>query len=715
LIAAAVAALARVALVRRERVAWACIAGALVLWAAGETYWWETVANLNPQPFPTAADAMWLAFYPLSYAGLVALARPRIRRVRPSACLDGVVGALCLAGIGSAVVLPPILAGQGSTLAVATNLAYPIGDMLSLAFLSVVLALTGWRPGRALIVLGAGFAVAAVADSLYLYRIATDTFTPGTALDSIWPAAMLLIAFAAWQRPSPPPSGEERWIVLTVPLFFALAALILLVVGAIWGIPALAVAFAAAAVLVAMIRGLLTVRENLALVESRRRQALVDQLTGLPNRRLLIDRAEQALLASRRAGDRGALMLMDLDRFKEVNDTLGHHAGDRLLRDVGERLSGALRAGDTVARLGGDEFAVLLPEVRDAPAAAAVAEHLLRTLARPIPVEGLLLETEASIGIALFPDHGDDVDQLLRRADIAMYAAKTSHTRLQVFHPRHDRHSPERLELVGTLGAAISGGELEVHYQPKVDLDGLRVIGAEALVRWRHPERGLLAPAEFVPLAEQTALMRPLTLYVLEQALATCAGWRRMGLDLSVSVNVSARHLADARLPYDVAELLERHDVPPDRLELEITEGTLMGDRRRATGLLRRLAERGVALAIDDFGTGYSSLSYLRDLPVHVLKIDKSFVLSMIASDDDRVIVRSTIELAHSLGLRVVAEGIETEEALEALRGLGCDLGQGYHLSRPLPPEAFEAWMAGHRASQWGEPRERAASPSAPA
>jgi diguanylate cyclase (GGDEF)-like protein len=384
---------------------------------------------------------------------------------------------------------------------------------------------------------------------------------------------------------------------------------------------------------------------------------------------------------------------MDLDQFKEVNDTLGHHSGDLLLREVGARLRAMLRETDTVARLGGDEFGVLLPDVADLGDVIATAEKLLEELTKPFLLDGLPVEVTASVGIAAYPDHGENGVSLLQRADVAMYVTKESRCGVSTYQADQDGYSRDRLSLFGDLRRAIDEGELVLHYQPKVDLRTDEVCGAEALVRWVHPERGLVPPDEFIPVAERTGLIRALSCWVLRTAAVQCDTWRRAGLDLSVAVNLSARDLHDTALPDEVARLLATLSLPASALELEITESTIMADPVRAMEVVRRLHDMGVRLAIDDFGTGYSSLAYLKRLPVHDIKIDKSFVTEMDADEHDLAIVRSTIELARNLGLEVVAEGVETDAALQQLSELGCHRAQGYLIARPAPAEVFTAWM----------------------
>jgi diguanylate cyclase (GGDEF)-like protein len=423
------------------------------------------------------------------------------------------------------------------------------------------------------------------------------------------------------------------------------------------------------------------------------RLALRDPLTDLPNRVLVRERAQQAIRAARRSGSRVAVMVVDLDRFRVINDALGHEAGDALLTKIGSRLQTALRETDTVARLGADEFAVLLPEVADSGAVSLTAQRLLKTLEFPFPVGGVSVEVEASIGIATYPEHGEDVDGLIQRADMAMYVAKDAGTGHELYVEERDRYSPDRLALLSELRGAIQRGELILHYQPKADLRSGRVVGMEGLVRWEHPERGLLLSDDFVPLAEPTGLIGPLTRHVIDQALRECRSWRDGGIDLHVAVNLSARNLEDPRLPDLVARSLERWGLEPDALVLEITESAILQEPVKALQVVTELAGMGVRLMIDDFGTGYSSLAYLRRLPVSALKIDKSFVMGMLREENDAVIVRSTIDLGRNLGLEVVAEGVESAELWTRLSALGCDVAQGFHLSMPLPPEDVPRWL----------------------
>ena len=425
-----------------------------------------------------------------------------------------------------------------------------------------------------------------------------------------------------------------------------------------------------------------------------RHQALHDSLTDLPNRTLFHDRIEQELRHVRRERVLGAVLLIDLDRFKEVNDTLGHQKGDHLLKEIGVRMRATLRDSDTIARLGGDEFGVLLPGLGHAGGATDAAKKIRSALDHDFVVDELPVHIDASVGIALYPEHGEDVDMLLQHADVAMYEAKKKHSGYEVYSVDHDPYNPVRLAMVGELKKALQDNQVLLHYQPKVDLETGKIVGAEALVRWEHPTRGLLAPAEFVPMAERTGLIKPLSRHVLNMALSQCREWRDEGFDLKVSVNLSTRDLLDPHLPQDVSQLLSRWRLPAASLELEITESTMMVDPQRSLEVLKRLHNMGIALSIDDFGTGYSSLAYLKELPVNELKIDRTFVEAMTSNRGDAFIVRSTIDLAHNLRLQVVAEGVEDQQTMDELADLGCNVAQGFHLSRPLPPQEFTTWLA---------------------
>ncbi|NTV39131.1 MAG: EAL domain-containing protein [Demequinaceae bacterium] len=448
------------------------------------------------------------------------------------------------------------------------------------------------------------------------------------------------------------------------------------------------------------------IRDSRRLVDVERARAvhdsLHDALTGLPNRTLLAQRCDLALEVGASAGSTTGMLLIDLDRFKDINDTFGHHYGDGLLAQIGPRLQGCLREGDTIARLGGDEFAVLLPDIGDLQAATAIAESLRRALESPFAVEGVVLDIEASVGIVLSGEHGRNSTALLQHVDIAMYLAKSRNLGVFVYDPELDKHSPRKLALLGDLRRAIDGGELFLHFQPKISIGTGEVIGAEALVRWNHPTRGVLFPDTFVPIAEHSGLIGPMTRVILAEALAQARRWCDEGRPLPIAVNLSARNLLDDDLPQQVATLLDSYKVPASLLKLEVTESAIMSDPMGAARRLRVMADLGVRISIDDFGAGYTSLGHLKSLPITELKIDKSFVLAMGDDASDALIVHSVVDLGHNLGLTIVAEGVENAAALEQLATYGCDAAQGYFICRPIPADAFDEWFIEYRAVRVG-------------
>jgi diguanylate cyclase (GGDEF)-like protein len=417
-----------------------------------------------------------------------------------------------------------------------------------------------------------------------------------------------------------------------------------------------------------------------------------DALTNLPNRVLFRDRVAQAIRNAKRGKQKLAVMLLDIDRFKEINDTIGHYNGDRLLKQMALRLSGVIRESDTLARLGGDEFAILLPSIETNDDAANVARKIRNALRSPFILAELSIDVQASIGAVLFPEHGEEVDTLIQRVDVAMYVAKQDNAGFVVYSQKLDQYSPQRLTLIGELRQAIENDLLLLHYQPKLDTRTDRITEVEALVRWNHPIHGMMPPEDFISLAERTGLIKHLTRWVLKHALQQGAIWRGQGIDIRIAVNLSTRNFLDPDFPEVITGLLAAYDFPPELLMLEITETTIMTDPDYSIGAINRITQIGVQFSIDDFGTGYSSLSYLKKLPLSELKIDKSFVLEMMTDDNDAVIVHATIELAHNLGLKVVAEGVENKAIMEKLKNLGCDVLQGFEISKPIAAKDFVNW-----------------------
>lgn len=492
--------------------------------------------------------------------------------------------------------------------------------------------------------------------------------------------------------------------------FELLAAASLLLLG-----PILAVAVQTRPALIPLVLvPLYAVYRMSRLSAEQERLALLDPLTGRANRKALVRavteqvsaHAEHAAAAQGRHQESGepgllALLLLDLDRFKHINDALGHAVGDRLLVEVGNRLATAIRPTDVLARLGGDEFAILAGGLRDVAQARTLADRIAAALREPVTLDGLPLDVDAAIGIACFPRHGLDFATLLRHADVAMYDAKHRGDTVAVYAPESDHNSPERLSLLADLRRVLEGageaGELALYYQPQIALDSGEVVGVEALLRWRHPRRGMVDPEELIRVAEQSAVMRLLTRRVVEDVTEQLAKWSAAGLQLRAAINVSVRDLHTGEIVDQVRERLARHDLPASRIQLEITEGALMADPRRVLSTIAQLDRLGVAIALDDFGTGYSSLQHLRRLPLAEVKIDRSFVLAMAADTDDAAIVRSVIELAGALGLRVVAEGVEDERTWRLLHAAGCRVAQGWFFARPMPAEDLVGWLSRYR------------------
>jgi len=664
----------------------------LALYGAGNVFWTVFVRTQDPEPFPSAADALWLSFYVCAFVALWLIVREIAEGVPVSLWLDGVVGGLAVAGVAAAFI-GPILAVTGGNLAeVVTTLAYPLLDVLLLLVATALVALFQWRPPMSLWFLVGGLVIFSYADAAYLFSASNGTYQPGELNDGVWVVATLLIGFApGWAERS---SGVllPDWVRLGLPIGATLCALAALVYGTgnNHALNWVAIVLCATTIVSALARLIVTFREATSLAHSHQ-LAHTDELTGLGNRRSFYDNADLHLSAGIGTG---AMLLLDLDRFKEVNDSLGHHAGDNLLRLVADRLRMNLDGScELLTRLGGDEFAVLLVGV-DAHDAESVALGIRSALEPPFSVDGVTLRVNASIGISLFPGHGTEVSALLRRADIAMYQAKATRVGFHVYTQATDAlHEPHRLRTLEELRSAIFGRTLELHYQPKLHAKTLAVTGVEALVRWQHPMRGLLLPDAFLPLVEDTGLMQDLTDAVLGLSLDQVQAWRDAGRHLSVAVNLSASSFVDSELPQRVwSALCDRH-LPADALELEITEEFLMGDRQRARDILSELRGLGIRVAVDDFGTGYSSLAYLRELPIDELKLDRSFVKPMATDPRAAAIVRSTIDLAHSLGMTMVAEGVEDEFTAAQLALASCDTVQGFHFSTALPALELERWM----------------------
>ena len=638
LLAGAVASLVAALRGREPRAARVALALALAAAAAG-----------YPAGEPEAAAIAGCA---LAIVAVVLLVHARLGTIDRLSWLDAAMGAFAFAGLA-------VETGAGAAEAIAAG------------GVAAGLALCRWRPGWALVLVLVG--LAALGAGIVLA-----------------PVAAVAVAVAAWVRERPAGPGPEfSPVVLAAILGFATIALGLLALGQLIAIDGLAIALASATWVAGMARAGITVVERL---RETRTQALTDDLTGLGNRRHLVDTLHAAVAGGDEPEGELALLVIDLDGFKELNDTLGHHAGDEVLRQIGPRLKQLLRGEDTLARLGGDEFAVILRPGDEASASTA-GLRLRAALEHPFAVGGIRVHIDASVGIALYPEHAGDAMGLLQRADVAMYQAKRMRTGHEVYLAGRDRHSRQRLALVGELGGALQAGQLVLHYQPQADLRTGAVRGVEALVRWEHPERGLLGPGHFLPLVEQSGLTRALTAFVLDRALEEMSRLRRSGHDLSVAVNLGPADLLDLGLPSEVERLLDRHGVAPDRLEIEVSEEIVMADVERTVDVLVGLRAIGVRTALDDFGAGRAGLGHLKELHVDVLKIDRSFVMRVSEDARDAAIVRSLVDLGRRLGVRVIAEGVDGAECCDLLAEWGCDEIQGHYLARPMPAADLELWL----------------------
>ena len=601
----------------------------------------------------TDRDGLIVAGCGVAVAAIVHLVLAPLGTIDRQSWLDAVMGACATAGLAIAL--------DGAAV-----------DAVGAGGVAAGLGLCRWRPGRNVLLALVGLAALAAGPWLS-------------------PVAALAMGAAAWlPEPPPRPAPEFSPIVLAAILTFATIALGLLTAGQFTDIDDVAILLAIATVLAGMARAGLTV---IARLRETRAQALTDDLTGLGNRRHLVDTLHATLDDAREHGDELALLLIDLDGFKELNDTLGHHAGDEVLRQIGPRLKRLLRGDDTLARLGGDEFAVIL-QPGDEASASTAGLRLRAALEESFAVGGIHVHIDASVGIALFPGHADDAMGLLQRADVAMYEAKRMRTGHEVYLAGRDHHSRERLALVGELGAALEAGHLVLHYQPKAELRTGAVRGVEALVRWEHPQRGLLGPSHFLPLVEQSGLTRSLTAFVLDRALDEIGHLRRGGRsELGVAINLGPADLLDLGLPSEVERLLEHHRFPPEQLQIEVSEDIVMADVERTVDVLVGLRAIGVLTALDDFGAGRAGLAHLKELHVDVLKIDRSFVMRVARDERDAAIVHSLLDLGRRLGVGVVAEGVDSPETCELLGAWGCDEIQGHFLARPMPAAALAQWL----------------------
>ncbi|MDQ0737083.1 putative bifunctional diguanylate cyclase/phosphodiesterase [Arthrobacter agilis] len=660
-------------------------AAAVAVYTAGDLYYLVAANGEESLAVVSVADVAYLLFYPFMIGALAVTVR-KLKGVAWPLLLDSLVGALAAASL-MAVILAPVLrsgATGGTTLEVVLAVIYPLLDLLLVTTVGGLLASRGLDLGPRWPLLIAGLILFSAADIAYALGMAD--YAVGTVTDAGWIVG--LVGIAVWvdgvARSDPSVRHRDRGLpALTTLMVSTVSALAVLIIGCQVSIP-----------LVAQVLAALTLLLTAAPLLFRNRMlgilATTDELTGLPNRRGLV-----ADLPRRVGGNRvGALLFMDLDRFKDVNDALGHDVGDALLVQVSERFTRQVRSSDLLARLGGDEFAVFLNDV-SREEALIVARRLEAELDEPIQVGTASLKVSVSIGIALTPDNGTDVTLLMRKADIAMFRAKSDRSGHHIYSSMDDDGGARKLKTLEELRLALVEGQFELNYQPKVNLPDGAVTSVEALIRWNHPLLGQLPPTSFLPLAEEAGLMPAISALVLRDAVEQAARWRAEGLEISVAVNLSGSCIQDG-LPRQIRLLLEECGTLPECLMLEITEDMLMRNPAHTAKILARLRAKGIQISIDDFGTGYSSLAYLRDLPADELKLDRSFITAMRTDRRAQGLVGSIIDLAHSLDLRVVAEGVDNEATRAELRALGCDLAQGFHFARPLPAAGVAPWISAH-------------------
>ncbi len=672
---------------RRSHRAFALALGlALLAWGLGDLMLAAESLNGSAPAPPTWADASYLGFYPLAYAAIVLLLREEVTEFLPANWLDGAIAGLGAAGLCGAFAFTDILHGLGGApLSVATDLAYPLGDVVLFGLAaggSAVLA--EHRPRWFLLALAC--AINAVGDTFNLFDAAGKTTHIGLVLDGIaWPAAILLMSVVIWLPSSRGMSAKHSVAPsFLLPMLGAAASLVILVIGSIHHVIQVTIALAALTLLLVGVRLALSIRTLRILSDQRRRLANTDHLTSLGNRRQL-DQALDTYFATRseqRPDHRLAFLFIDLDHFKEVNDFFGHAAGDEVLRQIGPRLKACLRSSDLLVRLGGDELGVLLFET-DPDYCTTVAQRVLSTLREPFDLGEVIVRISASIGIAIAPTDASDSAGLMRCADLAMYRAKESKSAIELY--RDLDGATQQIALVKELATAVAEHRLQLFFQPQINLAAASVVACEALLRWPHPSLGMVPPLTFLPLAEEAGLMEPLTGFVVEQALAQLSSWRAAGHAVRAAINVSTTNLLEPGFADFLSGRLEHYALPAELLVVEITETTVLREFERSKRMIADLHGRGVQVSMDDFGAGFTSLAYLVDLELTEIKLDRAFISGLAGAERRRELVGSTIRLCHSLGLRVVAEGIEDAATLEALRSLGCDLGQGYHIGRPMP------------------------------
>ena len=682
---------------RESRSAWFAIAMGIILINIGNLVYTYHDQNLHPIPDPAPSDAIYLVSYAAFIVGVAMLTQSSFGRVHASVRLDGAIAGLAIGSLAGMAWFGPLLHMTGRPLEVAVNMAYPLADLVLIVLLAAGLAPHRYQPNWSTLLLMAGVTCFVVGDVFTLNRIAANTYVPGTPLDETWPVGLFFIALAASVRyrrrvPSSPNPVSSPAGITAVPVVFGIVSLGVLAACLERHDSVLVQAMAIAALGLVIGRMWMTLNEVRHSVANYQ-DARTDDLTGLPNRRAFFEHLQSAAFFDPAKGGRTGVLLVDLDGFKEVNDALGHAAGDQLLCVLANRFNKRLAERGVLARLGGDEYAFACP-VSSEEDLLTIAHEFSAALSDPCALDGTSVRVGASVGAAMSSPDGSTSGELLRCAVVAMYEAKRTQSRVSIYRSDSDYNDRERLALLDSLRFAIQSRALSVHYQPTLDMRAATVHGVEALVRWHHPTLGLLYPDSFVPLAERNGLVPQITHAVLEMAVAEAAHLDRAGYRLQMSVNISRHDLVDEDLADFVDAVLARHDFPHDRLTLEITESALGGDPERAGRCVRELRARGLRISIDDFGVGYSSMSQLLELAIDELKIDRSFVVNLTSDPRAQAIVRSAIELARALDLTIVAEGIESEDVFQSLQVIGADIGQGNVIGQPMTPDALDGFLS---------------------
>jgi diguanylate cyclase (GGDEF)-like protein len=679
------------------RWAWLAMAAGVLLYTLANLVYLLHDQNLKPIPSPAPSDAFYLSCNVAFIVGFAILTQSSFGRVHTSVRLDGAIAGLAIAAVAGVVWFEPVLHVSGRPFQAAVDLAYPVCALVLLVLLVAGLAPHRYRPNWTTVLLMTGVASSVVGSVIFLNQSASGTYVAGTLLGETWLLSFFFIGLAASVRDRRRSGGARASVsspagIAVVPVVFGAVSLGVLATSIYRHDTPVVLILATAALGLVICRMAITLREVRQSMANYQ-DARTDSLTGLPNRRAFLEGLESTFSAEQGANEHTGVLLVDLDGFKEVNDALGHTAGDELLCVVAKRFERRLGNRGVLARLGGDEYACACP-VTGEDALVAIAHDLAQALSDPCVLDGMSVRVGASIGVALSRPDTRTNGELLRRADVAMYDAKRTQSIVSAYRSEADPNSRERLALIDVLRDAISSRTLILHYQPTLDMHTGTINGVEALVRWPHPSLGLLYPDAFIPLAEQNGMMPQLTRAVLDMAVGQAARLDRVGHQLGMSVNISRYDVVDEDLASYVDGLLALHGFPPERLTLEITESALGGDPERAERCVLQLRARGLRVSIDDFGVGYSSMSQLLELAIDELKIDKSFTLRLTSDPRAQAIVHSTIELARALGLTLVAEGIETEEVLRSLQSLGADIGQGYLIARPLTSEQLDEYLA---------------------